>query len=174
VVGLDNVEYLLALCEGNHCAGEERGRDVGHSRLALLKRGTNAAGRCSYNLVAKIKLPSSVKFLDHSAITIYQGPDDVASDGSMTVAVASQESAALWVSTIKPVPAEQGYFKFRRGKTFDFPLNNHCNVVYCSIEGVAFLDRHTVIAVSDKMKLHGKQNFRCHGRAESVHLFSFP
>jgi hypothetical protein len=174
IVGTGDVEYLLALCEGNHCAGKARGKEAGNGRLALLERGSDATGKCIFRRVAEIKLPRSANFIDYSAITIYQGQDGIADDGSMTVAVASQASAALWVSSVKAVPPEQGYFQFGDGTVFDFPRNDNCQVVYCNIEGVAFLDRHTIVAVSDKMKSKGRQDFRCFAKAQSVHLFVFP
>jgi hypothetical protein len=140
----------------------------------LFKRESDDSGKCTYRFVAEVKLPPSANFVDYSSMTVYDGPQAVADDGSLTVAVASQQSSALWLSTIKPVSANEGYFQFGDGTVLDFPPDDNCRVVYCNIEGVAFLDRHTIVAVSDKMKSKGRQDYRCYAKAQSVHLFALP
>lgn len=95
----------------------------------------------------------------------------------MKIAVASQENGALWVSTITPKKSESDHdalFEFDEGKIYDFPTNNRCEVVYCNIEGIHFIDERTIVAVSDAMKSRGRQHFRCFEKAQSVHLLSLP
>ena len=40
---LPSGEFLLALCEGNHCSGGRRGRDRGNGRILLAQLHSNAS-----------------------------------------------------------------------------------------------------------------------------------
>jgi hypothetical protein len=60
------------------------------------------------------------------------------------------------------------------GKVFDFPKNDNCETIYCNIEGVHWLNDDMIMAVSDKMKGRGKQDFICHDKDQSVHVFVLP
>lgn len=131
--GLDGTSYLLSLCEGNHCAGGKKGRDVGHGVLVAQKRAVKD-GKCVFETVGRVKLPKEISFMDYSAITLNQnspGPG-----GEMQVAVASQENSAVWIGTISP--AQNELFTFGKGKIYDFPRDSNCKRVYCNVEGLAF------------------------------------
>lgn len=43
VGGLPPGQFLLALCEGNHCSGGRRGRDRGNGRILLAQLHSNAS-----------------------------------------------------------------------------------------------------------------------------------
>lgn len=170
--GADGVSYMLALCEGNHCGGGKKGRDTGNGRLIILRRGTDGDGKCIFKTQGELKLPKEVDFVDYSAITLNQNiaPGE---DGAMTVAVASQENAAIWIGTIKPVKGGHEPFEFGSGIIYDFPPTETCHQQYCNIEGIHFATDRTLVAVSDAMKSKGKQDYRCWDKAQSVHLVSF-
>jgi hypothetical protein len=65
-------------------------------------------------------------------------------------------------------------FDQKVGSTFDFPKNDDCQTIYCNIEGIEWLNEQMVVAVSDKMKSKGKQDFRCFDKDQSVHVFVLP
>jgi hypothetical protein len=52
--------------------------------------------------------------------------------------------------------------------------NVNCEKVYCNIEGVEWLNDEMIVAVSDKMKGKGKQDFVCFDKDQSVHVFVLP
>jgi hypothetical protein len=60
------------------------------------------------------------------------------------------------------------------GNMYDFPKNDLCETIYCNIEGVHWISDDLVMAVSDKMKGKGKQDFRCFDKDQSVHVFILP
>jgi hypothetical protein len=169
--GADGVSYLLALCEGNHCQGGRKGRDTGNGRLIALRREIGDGG-CVFKTVGQVRLPREVDFVDYSAITVNQNvaPGE---NGQMTVGIASQENAAVWVGTIQPVAGGKELFEFGAGTIYDFPPDDECRPVYCNIEGIHFTSEHSLVAVSDAMKSGGKQNYRCWAKAQSVHLVTF-
>jgi hypothetical protein len=175
--GPSGVSYLLGLCEGNYCGDGNRHKESGNGRLVVMKRSSDPkTGTCLFVTVQTIALPSSCDFMDYSAITINQGKAP-GKNGAMDVAIASQENSAVWIGTIAPAPraksADSPLFVFGDGAIFDFPTDDGCNMVYCNVEGIHWQDDSTLVAVSDAMKSHGRQDYRCWNKAQSVHLFSF-
>jgi hypothetical protein len=158
--------YVLGLCEGNFCQGGPKGREPGNGRLIVLKRveDTMLEGQhfdCVYETQQVINLPKSVNFVDYSSI---------ARRGDK-IAIASQESSRLWVGKIDLVTFEVidgGHH------IYDFPRNDNCEIVYCNIEGIDFINDNMLIAASDQMKSGGRQSFRCLAKDQSVHVFVIP
>jgi len=60
------------------------------------------------------------------------------------------------------------------GKIYQFPRGQLCNVQYCNVEGIAWMDDYTLVATSDRTKGDAKQNFYCADKDQSVHIFSLP
>uniref|UniRef100_A0A7S1TPZ5 Uncharacterized protein n=2 Tax=Phaeomonas parva TaxID=124430 RepID=A0A7S1TPZ5_9STRA len=98
-----------------------------------------------------------------------------------TVAISSQENAQVWVGKFKL--ADDGFFALDVaefdddvGEVYDFPRSvDGCSVEYCNVEGIHFTDNdRLLLAVSDKMKSRGKQNYKCLGKDQSAHVFSLP
>jgi hypothetical protein len=56
----------------------------------------------------------------------------------------------------------------------NFPRDDNCNVQYCNIEGVHWLNDDLLVTVSDQMKDGGEQNFRCLSKDQSIHVFAIP
>jgi len=65
-------------------------------------------------------------------------------------------------------------FDLDTGSTYDFPKNDRCETIYCNIEGIEWLNDEMIVAVSDKMKGKGKQDFLCFDKDQSVHVFVLP
>lgn len=151
---------LIGLCEGNNCVGGDEGKEAGNGRLVVMKRVMRKE-ECRYATVDRVKLPTEVNFQDYSAITVWN---------ETTVAIASQENAAVFIGELDL----DGGVKVTEGKIIDFPRNDQCEIKYCNIEGVTFLDEKTIVAVSDSMKSGGKQHFRCREKDESVAIFQLP
>ena len=165
----DDVLYVLGLCEGNHCS-ESRKNDVGNGRVVLMKKSEDPeTTQCIWETVRVINIPPSAAFLDYSAI-------DITQDGR--VAITSQEHSAVWLGQAKGIvngvidPIE---FDFEvESAVLQFPKDGTCSTIYCNIEGIHFMNDDMLMAVSDKMKSKGRQDFRCHDKDQSIHAFVIP
>jgi hypothetical protein len=139
-------EYLYALCEGN--TRSESGKKGG--RVDVFRREKDGNWSASH----KIRLPKQVNFEDYSALAYLDGQ----------VAVVSQASARVWVARID--------FKKRAivpgsSTVYRFPSKSYGNV-----EGVAWLTKDTLVAVSDRSK--SDQPNRCARKDQSIHIFRIP
>ena len=122
---------------------------------------------CIWKLVNKIHLPSSIEFLDYSAISIYQ------KKSSTLVAITSQENSQVWIGVIEELN-ESPFYKISSLKNdmiYNLPRLNEsskkCLIQYCNIEGVAWQNETQLILVSDKSKKD--QNEICEKKEESIH-----
>ena len=141
----DGREYLYALREGNHLrSGASRGR------IDVLVRPAGGTWQQSTRIV----LPAEARFDDYSALACRYNQ----------VAIVSQESARLWVGRLDPRTR-----KLTRGSgtVYKFPSRNYLNV-----EGVDWLSRDTVIAVSDRRKKD--QPAGSDITDQSIHVFRIP
>lgn len=148
---------LVGLCEGNYCAGGRRGRRAGNGRLVVMKRVTRH-GTCRYKTIDVVSLPRQAAFQDYSAITLWN---------ETTVGIASQENSAIFLGKLD---LDNGV-KVTGDRIVDFPRNDHCEIKYCNVEGIAFANENTIVAVSDSMKSGGRQDFRCREKDESLAVF---
>ena len=102
----------------------------------------------------QIRLPKQAEFEDYAALAYRD----------RQVAVVSQASARLWVARIDEearalVPGSDAVYRF--------PSKSYGNV-----EGIAWLSRDTLVAVSDRKKR--QQPVRCAEKDQSIHLFRIP
>jgi len=149
--GLEHVwrgrrEYLYALHEGKH----DKGRRHGAGRVDVFVRGKDNGWEESHS----IHLPKDVKFEDFAALAYRFGQ----------IAVVSQESSRLWVARIDEkaravIPGSSAIYRF--------PSKSYGN-----IEGIAWLTRDTLVAVSDRTK--SNQPKRCTKKDQSIHIFRIP
>lgn len=146
----DGTSYLLALCEGNYCAGGKAGRKPGHGRIIVMAREATAGGGCVWVPRQTVAIPKSAYFMDYSAISIFN---------NSRVAVSSQENAAVWIGELELLDGshltpdhdhrvhgshrrsgeatgdyERALFGLSDGKVYDFPRNDACQRIYCTIE----------------------------------------
>lgn len=167
---LDGNLVILALCEGNHCSQSKKD-DIGNGRIVVMKQEISTDGTCLWKTIRTLHLPRSAAFLDYSAISI---------TASGKVGVSSQENSQFWVSRLLGQQDDGRWdidmlgFDHSDVAVYDFPKDNMCTTVYCNIEGIHWINDDMVIAVSDKMKGHGKQDFRCSEKDQSVHVFMLP
>lgn len=169
---MNNEMVVLGLCEGNFCS-ETRKSERGNGRVVVMRKGTDDSGMlgCQWNTIKTIEIPSDCHFKDYSAITMTP---------SGRVGISSQEDSQFWVGQLVgqnpdglwDIDALQ--FDPDEGKTMDFPKNDSCETIYCNVEGVHWLNDDMIIAVSDKMKSKGKQDYRCFDKDQSVHVFVLP
>ena len=102
----------------------------------------------------RIQLPRKAEFEDYAALAY----------SDRQLAVVSQASARLWIAQIDEkaravIPASEAVYRF--------PSKNYGNV-----EGIAWLDRHSLVAVSDRKKR--RQPGRCSDKDQSIHVFGIP
>lgn len=167
----DNL-FLLGLCEGNFCEGGRKGEEAGNGRIVVMQKIPAQKGQgCYWKTVRVMELPKSVNFVDYSAMSVYPSKKP----GIWRFAVSSQQSAAVWIGEldVSHKPAVKNW-QFSRGKIFDFPRDNDCRVVYCNVEGVAFVSDDMLVAVSDQMKVDNRQPFQCLQKDQSIHVFVIP
>ena len=138
-------EYLYALREANvRTSSGIRGR------IDVYVRDAKNGWKESHSL----RLPDEARFKDYSALAYRDGQ----------VAVVSQESARLWVARLNTrthqlIPDS--------GAVYRFPGKHYRNV-----EGIDWLSRDTLIAVSDRMKKD--QPATSAGTDQSIHVFRIP
>jgi hypothetical protein len=172
---LNNEMIILGLCEGNHCS-ETHKNESGNGRLIAMRKTVdnrpNGKSHCTWTTIRMINIPSSANFKDYSGMTM---------NDSGKVGISSQENSQFWVGQLLGKDNNSGRwdineveFDMSIGKVYDFPKNDNCETIYCNIEGVHWLNDDMIIAVSDKMKGRGKQDFICHDKDQSVHVFVLP
>ncbi|KAL3791629.1 hypothetical protein ACHAW5_000625 [Stephanodiscus triporus] len=166
--------HILGLCEGNHCSEEEeKKKDVGNGRVVIMKKrhdDDDGADGCLWETVRVVRIPESAAFLDYSAI-------DITSSGR--VAITSQEDSSVWLGHtvgISDGVIDPNAFEFNdvKSSVWRFPRDGGCHTIYCNIEGIHFINDEMLMAVSDKMKGKGKQDFRCQEKDQSIHAFVIP
>jgi len=139
-------EYLYALREGNH----GKSTTSGGGRVDVFVRGRDESWEPSY----QFGLPHKADFDDYSALAYRYD----------RLAVVSQASARLWVACVNKnanavVPGSEAVYRF--------PSKSYGN-----IEGIAWLTRDTLVAVSDRAK--SRQPARCAEKDQSIHVFRIP
>lgn len=149
--GLEHVwrgrrEYLYALREGRH----GKSRRHGGGRIEVFVRARDWSWTESHS----IKLPRKAKFEDYAALA-YR---------FQQIAVVSQASARLWVARVDEkaraiVPGSEALYRFP-------------NKSYGNVEGITWLTRDTLVAVSDRSK--SNQPSRCAKKDQSIHVFRLP
>ena len=171
--------HILGLCEGNHCshAGKD---DIGNRQVVIMTRkqhddGNHAAvdddAGCIWETVRVVCIPQSATFLDYSSIDITQ---------ISHVVISSQEDSSVWLGRATGIsdriisPNEFEFEDDEKSRVLRFPRDSECHTVYCNIEGVHFINDEMSMAVSDKMKGNGRQDFRCQEKDQSIHPFVIP
>jgi hypothetical protein len=132
----------LGLCEGNYCKGGAEGKDPGHGIAILTHLTRDPTKGCAWEFVKQLHLPSEADFIDYADMAVYyHGGSDNMGD-LLTVGVVSQEDSALWLGHLDTVAWE---FK-GPGKVVHLPRSDTCDIKYCNIEGISFLDRYQVLS----------------------------
>ena len=149
--------YLLALCESNGCERGAVGRTPGNGRIKVFRHRKSGRG---WKYVASIDLPRSLAFVDYSGIDLH---------GDRLVIV-SQQTSALWLGTIEH--RREGKRELWRvrddGRTLTLPRTDDGAVLYCNVEGVSWINEHTLVVVSDEAK--DDQPERCRTKDQSIHV----
>jgi uncharacterized protein YjiK len=101
-----------------------------------------------------IRLPREAAFEDYASVALRDG----------RLAIVSQASARVWVGRL-----DRGLRAVVRGSgtVYRFPKKSYGNV-----EGIAWLDGRTLVAVSDRRK--AGQPKRCARKDQSIHVFRIP
>ena len=139
-------QILYAMCEGNLCTDAKSGG----GRIQAFLRTEEGSWAWSHT----VNLPDSAEFEDYAGLSYRNG----------RLAVVSQASARVWIGE---VDEEARGFVEGTGRVFRFPKKSYGNV-----EGIAWLDDDTLVAVSDQKK--SRQPAKCAKRDQSIHLFRIP
>jgi hypothetical protein len=182
MIGMDGIDgrfFLLGLCEGNYCDTKAKGKEPGNGRLVLMeldhgegppntfKDGyLQETSTCRWKTLRVINLPTTAQFVDYS---------DVARRGN-TMAISSQESSALLFAdmTLKDGLLDPDTFEVTGGEVTRFAPTPNCQVQYCNVEGIEFMNDRLLVASSDSMKGGGRQPYMCLEKDQSMHVFALP
>ncbi|MDR3620286.1 MAG: hypothetical protein P4L85_13125 [Paludisphaera borealis] len=150
----DNIDYILALCEGNECQGGDKGRKPGGGRVQLFEKRKQ-----QWSHSRTIALPDTLPFVDYSGMSINDG----------CVAIVSQVNSMLWVGRFN----EAGWTWHDEGQLYAFPKSDDGDIQYGNIEGVAWITPTRIVTVSDRRKK--KQQPKAHSdKDQSIHIFDIP
>ena len=116
----NNIDYILALCEGNECRGGDKGRKPGGGRVQLFEKRKK-----HWSHSRTIALPDTLPFVDYSGMSIDDG----------CVAIVSQVNSMLWVGRFD----EAGWTWHDEGRLYAFPRSDDGAIRYGNIEGVAWI-----------------------------------
>lgn len=145
--------FLVLLCEGNLCRAGKAGRTPGGGRVHVFRKGKKR-----WKLAKQIDLPPWLPFEDYSGIEVL----------GEYIAITSQASAMAWVARV--IPGET--VTFDEGALFEFPRDEHGDVIFCNVEGVAWGGKGLLVTVSDRMKQD--QAERCGQCDQSIQVFRIP
>ena len=139
-------QVLYAMCEGNLCTDAKSGG----GRIQAFTETDDGGWTWSH----VVKLPDDAEFEDYAGLSYRDG----------RLAVVSQASARLWIGSVDEKARK---FVAGSGTTYRFPSKSYGNV-----EGIAWLDDRTLVAVSDQKKK--QQPDRCAEKDQSIHTFRLP
>ncbi|OEH79669.1 hypothetical protein cyc_03293 [Cyclospora cayetanensis] len=147
---------------------------LGNGRMVLMQKETDGQ-KCTWKTLKVLELPSEISFPDYSAVTTRGN----------RIAIASQEGSTLWIGKInqEEVTDDKGQRSvvlsspeelevLPGGRVLHFPRDESCEIMYCNIEGIAFINDRLIAAASDKAKRW--QDHRCVEKDQSLHVFSLP
>eukprot|EP00483_Globobulimina_turgida_P008830 UN08848 len=184
---IDGKKYFVALCEANFCSFSDEGRDVGHGRMVLIEFSFTDISSdyryqylidelidCVYNVINIFELPSYIVFEDYSDFQ-FMIDNSSSVDNVYDLAIVSQSSSALWIGQVE--------WSLDNGPVFDadyeeeiypFPYGGDCEVIFCNVEGVTFVNQYEFVMVSDSAKRKGDQPWVCGQKEQSVHILKLP
>ena len=147
----DDVDYLLALCEGNKCQCGAQGRKPGNGRVQVFQKKKKRWAHSQ-----EIMLPKSLPFVDYSGMSTDHG----------RVAIVSQVNSMLWIGTF-----DEAGWKWRDdGQLYEFPRVDG-DIRYGNIEGVGWISATRIVAVSDRRKKKDQPDKRLAEKDQSIHVF---
>jgi hypothetical protein len=86
------------------------------------------------------------------------------------VAIVSQVNSMLWVGQFD----EAGWTWRSAGEIYEFPRSGDGTIRYGNIEGVGWITRTRIVAVSDKRKKKNQPDEGLAEKDQSVHIFDIP
>jgi hypothetical protein len=86
------------------------------------------------------------------------------------VAIVSQENSMLWVGEFN----EADWTWRDAGQLFEFPRSDGGEILYGNIEGVGWIARSRIVAVSDRRKRKDQPDKALSAKDQSVHIFDLP
>ena len=79
-----------------------------------------------------------------------------------------QENSALWVGSF-----DFDSMEFRSsGEVYHFPRDNNCDMIYCTVEGLSWIDHSRIAVTLDRAK--ADQPFVCTAKDQSIAVFVLP
>jgi hypothetical protein len=170
IYDLNHELVVLGLCEANHCS-EKLKKDRGHGELVAMRKSIDVNGECLWKSIRRIHFHAAPTFKTTPTLVCKTSLEESLSSrkktrnyGSVTFLDAATPACGMssrWSSTPTKAPCTT------------FPRTTIATI-YCNVEGVHWLSKNMIIAVSDKMKGRGKQDNRCFDKDQSVHVFLLP
>eukprot|EP01083_Nonionella_stella_P178947 633756_1 len=182
---IDGIKYFVGLCEGNYCSYSDEGKDPGHGRLVLFKYEATSIVtdetykylisegiECIHEVMNVYALPTYIAFIDYSDINFMSRNDSDVSN-QYYVAIVSQASVAFWMGEVTWSLVDGPVFNDDYdGQIYEFPRGGDCEVIFCGVEGVTFVNEYEFVMVSDKAKKGSP--WLCGTKSESIHILKLP
>jgi len=145
---------ILAICKDNKCKGGQKGKKPGGGRIHIFQPET---GLWAHK--GTMRLPKELPFGDYVSLEVRGN----------RVAILSQASSAIWIGTLQ----DSGWGFVDDGIIYCLPPSKKGNNIYCTVEGITWIDDDKLAAVSDSHRSR-RQNKRCAKREQSIHIFQIP
>ncbi len=182
-------------------AGKEHGNGAAVLMRKVDRHVSHTYGNftCEWKTVRILSIPTAAYFQDYSSIAVnsngrvaitsqeesqvwigrlshWTSPSTVASTDGGDDDAETVGHKSIAEGTFDPLLSE--FEAANDGRTssdvYNFPRAADCDVVYCNIEGVHWINDELLVAVSDQMKAGGKQGYRCIDKDQSIHVFVIP
>ena len=154
-----NESYILGLCEFNFCRGDDL-KSSGNGKIQVFKKE-----KTIWKHIAFIDIPHHIDFLNYSAMDVLDNK----------IVVVSRLSSKIWVGRL----SETSWSIIGIGHVFAMPKGNEKGevgkgqkIIYCSVDGVSWVDHHTIALVSNKM--HSVSPAECQYKEQMIHIFEVP
>jgi len=188
LIGMDGIDgrfFLFGLCEGNYCNTGAVGKEHGNGRMVIMEldkgEGPPNTFKDGYLVQTSTCLWKTLRVIDVPKVAFFEDYSDVARRGDV-LAISSQQSSAMLFANMKGLKdglvdpdtfeiASEGAAVTRFAPTPD------CQVQYCNVEGIEWINDRLLIGSSDSMKGGGPphgQPFLCLDKDQSMHVFALP
>lgn len=180
MMGVGDRFFILGLCEGNHCGTGKVGKEKGNGRIVIMEfdAGEGEPNTFEHGILKHTSTCQwkTVKIVDIPAVADFEDYSDVARRGT-AIAITSQASSMLLLGQM--TLTEDGLldpetFAISEPEVRRFAPTPDCQVQYCNVEAIDFINDRLLVGGSDAMKGGGRQEYQCLEKDQSMHVFTLP